>query len=104
MTIQGRSHRSGWSGFHWTTFRGTKSRVRGESTVNGCENEFQGVAPESSRYTPSSKGRCIPQTNISEIETRAVLCVESVVQYLAIPALCVANVLGETPFRDRSMR
>ena len=94
--MQGRSHRSG---FHRTTFRGTKSRVCGESTVNGGENEFQGVAPESSRHAPSSKGRCVPQTNISEVETRAVLCVESVVQYLLI-----ANVLGETPLRDRSMR
>ena len=41
-----------------------------------------------------------PQTNISEVKTRAVLCVESVVepfiQYLAIPALCIANVLRYT--------
>ena len=119
IDTQGRSHRSG---FHWTTFRGTKSRVRGESTVNGRENELQGVAPQSSRHAPSSKGRCVPQTNtVSKVETRAVLCVESVVQYLqerinkiapgagrfylCALALCVrarvANVLGETPLRDR---
>ena len=48
--------------------------------VNGCENESQGIAPEPSRHAPSSKGRCVPQTNVSEVENHAVLCVESVVE------------------------
>ena len=69
---------------------GTKSRVPGgtsrDCAFNGCENEFQGVTPETSRQAPSTEGLCVPQTNIWEVETRTVLCAEPVVQYLAIPA------------------
>ena len=35
-------------------------------------------------------------------KSKPVLC--SAWSHLAIPALCIANVLGETPLRDRSMR